>query len=77
MWVLATLVGAMEPRQEDATPDARQRMLADCLRDSTRRAEFESLRTEMFERFAPATEGPIVNPGLRRRGRLVFDDATE
>jgi hypothetical protein len=24
---------------------------------------------------APATEGPVVHPGRKRRGRLVFGDA--
>jgi hypothetical protein len=28
----------------------------------------------MFEQLAPATEGPIVYPGRKRRGRLIFDD---
>jgi hypothetical protein len=31
----------------------------------------------MFEELASAAEGPIVNPGRRRSGRLVFGDATE
>lgn len=39
--------------------------------------DVERLRTEMFEQLAPATEGPVVNPGRERRGRLVFGDATE
>jgi len=52
-------------------------MRADRLRDPKFRAEFERLRAEMFEQLAPATEGPIVNPGRRRHGRLVFGDATE
>ena len=26
---------------------------------------------------APATEGPVVNPGPKRSGRLVFGDANE
>jgi hypothetical protein len=39
--------------------------------------DVERLRAEMFEQLAPATEGPIVNPGRKRRGRLVFGDATE
>jgi Helix-turn-helix domain len=39
--------------------------------------DVERLRAEMFEQLAPATEGPIVNPGQRRSGRLVFGDATE
>lgn len=39
--------------------------------------DVERLRAEMFEQLAPATEGPIVNPGRKRSGRLVFGDATE
>ena len=39
--------------------------------------DVEGLRREMFEQLAPATEGPIVNPDRKRRGRLVFGDATE
>ena len=40
-------------------------------------ADVERLRDEMFEQLAPATEGPIVNPGRKRSGRLVFGDVTE
>ncbi len=40
-------------------------------------ADVERLRTEMFEQLAPATEGPVVNAGRKRSGRLVFGDATE
>jgi len=39
--------------------------------------DVERLRAEMFEQLASATEGPVVNPGRKRRGRLVFGDATE
>jgi hypothetical protein len=39
--------------------------------------DVERLRAEMFEQFAPATEGPVVNPGRKRSGRLVFGDANE
>lgn len=39
--------------------------------------DVERLRTEMFEQLAPETEGPVVNTGLKRSGRLVFGDATE
>jgi hypothetical protein len=39
--------------------------------------DVERLRTEMFAQLAPATEGPVVNPGRKRTGRLVFGDATE
>jgi excisionase family DNA binding protein len=37
--------------------------------------DVERLRREMFEQLAPATEGPVVNPGRKRSGRLVFGDA--
>jgi hypothetical protein len=30
----------------------------------------------MVEQLAPATEGRVVNPGRKRRGRLVFGDDT-
>jgi len=31
----------------------------------------------MFEQFVPATDGPVVNSGRKRRGRLIFGDADE
>ena len=74
---LATLVGGMEPRRAHPTSDFHRRMLADRLRDPRFRTELERLRAEMVEQLAPAAEGPVVNPGRRRRGRLVFGDATE
>jgi excisionase family DNA binding protein len=40
-------------------------------------ADVERLRDEMFEQFAPATEAPVVHPGRKRSGRLVFGDANE
>jgi len=40
-------------------------------------ADVERLRAEMFEHLAPATEGPIVNPGRKRSGRIIHGDATE
>lgn len=40
-------------------------------------ADVERLRAEMFEQLAPAVEGPVVNAGRKRTGRLVFGDATE
>ena len=39
--------------------------------------DVERLRAEMFEPLAPAIEGPVVNPGRKRSGRLVFGDATD
>jgi excisionase family DNA binding protein len=39
--------------------------------------DVERLRAEMFEHLAPATEGPVVDTGRKRSGRLVFGDATE
>jgi hypothetical protein len=39
--------------------------------------DIERLRAEMFEQLAPAAEEPVVNPGRKRSGRLVFGGATE
>jgi hypothetical protein len=39
--------------------------------------DVERLRGEMFDQLAPAVEGPVVNTGRKRSGRLVFGDATE
>jgi hypothetical protein len=74
---LATLAGVTDARREHAEADAGQGSIADRLRDPRVRAELERLREEMFEKFASAAEGPIVNPGRGRSGRLVFGDATE
>jgi hypothetical protein len=46
------------------------------LRDPGFRARYERLYAEMFEQLAPATEGRVVNPGRKHRGRLVFGDDT-
>ncbi len=56
--------------------DFHRRMLDARLRDPEFWAEFERLYAEMFQQLAPATEGPVVNPGRKRRGRLVFGDDT-
>ena len=53
------------------------RMLQERMRDPEFRAEHERFRVEMVERLAPATEGPVVNPGRKRRGRLVLGDADD
>jgi excisionase family DNA binding protein len=39
--------------------------------------DIERLRAEMFDQLAPAIEGPVVNPGRKRTGRLVFGDAAD
>lgn len=39
-------------------------------------ARYEHLYAEMLGQLAPATEGRLVNPGRKRRGRLVFGDDT-
>jgi hypothetical protein len=39
--------------------------------------DVERLRREMFEQLAPATGGPVTNPGRKRSGLLVFGDANE
>jgi hypothetical protein len=54
-----------------------RRMLQEWMRDPEFRAEYERVRAEIFEQLAPASEGPVVNPGRKRRGRLVFGDDTD
>lgn len=54
-----------------------RRMVEERVRDPEFRTEYERLRAEMLEQLAPASEGPVVNPGRKRTGRLVFGDATE
>lgn len=54
-----------------------RRVLERRLRDSEFRGRCERLSAEMLGQLAPATEGRVVNPGRKRRGRLVFGDATE
>jgi predicted amino acid dehydrogenase len=65
-------------RATDApTPgDSHRATLQERLRDSGFRTEYERLYADMLEQFAPATEGPIVNPDRKRRGRLIFGDDT-
>jgi len=67
----------MEPRRDRATSRVPRRMLAGGLRNPEFLVDLERLRAEMVEYFAPAADGPVVNPGRRRHGRLVFGDATE
>lgn len=66
----------MEPMSPKQPESLRQRMLEDRLRDPAFRAKYERLQAEMLEQRAPAIEGPVVNPGRKRRGRLVFGDDT-
>jgi hypothetical protein len=51
-------------------------MLERRLRDPEFRAEYERVYAEMLKQLAPATEGRVVNPARKRRGRLVFGDDT-
>lgn len=53
-----------------------QRLLEERMHDPEFRAEYERVRAEMFEQLAPANEGPVVKPGRKRRGRLIFGDDT-
>jgi hypothetical protein len=39
--------------------------------------DVERLCAEMFEQLTPAAEGPVVHPGRKRSGRLVFGDAAD
>jgi hypothetical protein len=60
-------------------PDRVSRVRAELerrLRAPRFRANHERLYGEMLEQLAPATEGEVVNPGRKRRGRLVFGDDT-
>lgn len=57
--------------------DSHRRTPGALLGDPEFYAEHERLRAEMFEQLAPATEGPIVNPGRKRKGRLIFGDAVK
>ena len=67
----------MEPQREHAASDLHRQMHAGRLRGVTIWNEIDRLHAEMVEQLASAAEGPIVNPGRPRRGRLVFGDAAE
>jgi hypothetical protein len=59
-------------------PESRyRRALGERLRDPEFCARHERVYAEMLEQLAPATEGPVVNPGRKHRGRLVFGDANK
>jgi hypothetical protein len=60
---LATLVGVTEARRDLVGADAGHGSKADRRRTTRAGAELERLHEEMFEKFASAAEGPIVNPG--------------
>lgn len=51
-----------------------KRELETRLRNPEFRAKHERLYAEMLGQLAPATEGRAVNPGRKRRGRLIFGD---
>ena len=63
---------SVEPDREDRD----RRTLEMRLRDPEFRARQGRLYAKMFEQLAPATEGRVVNPGRKRRGRLIFGDDT-
>ena len=65
-------LNSVEPDREGRD----RRALEMRLRDPEFRAKQERLYAEMFEQLAPATEGRVVNPGRKHRGRLVFGDDT-
>ncbi len=62
----------MEPDRERRD----RRALKKCLGDPEFRTKYGHLYAEMLEQLAPASEGPVVNHGRKRRGRLVFGDDT-
>jgi hypothetical protein len=66
----------MDERKPIDPGDFHRRLLDERLRDPEFRAEYERVYAQMFEQLAPATEGPVVNPGRKRRGRFVFGDDT-
>ena len=68
---LGTLDGVGTDRE-----DRDRRELEMRLRDPEFRARHERLYAEMLGQLAPATEGRVVNPGRKRRGRLIFGDDT-
>ncbi len=67
----------MDGRQAAHPGDFHRQPVEQKLRDPEFRGEYERLYREMFEQFAPATDGPLVNPGRKRRGRLIFGDARD
>lgn len=74
---LARSLGTLDGMEPDCESLRDLRKLESRIRDPEFRARWERLHAEMFERLAPPTEGPVVNPGRKRRGRLVFGDASE
>lgn len=66
----------MDAANRSDSGDFHRRMLTERLRDPVFRAEYERVYAEMFEQLAPPTEGPVVNRGRNRRGRLIFRDDT-
>jgi hypothetical protein len=63
----------VEPDRESRDRAELERRLS----DPEFRAKHGRLYREMLEQLAPATEGPVVNPGRKRCGRLVFGDDTD
>jgi hypothetical protein len=64
----------MDERKPIDPGDFHRRLLDERLRVPEFRAEYERVYTEMLGQLAPATEGLVVHPGRKRRGRLVFGD---
>jgi hypothetical protein len=70
------LSAGIDERNPTDPGDFHRRLLEELLRDPAFRAEHERIYAGMLEQLAPATEGPVVNPVRKRRGRLVFGDDT-
>jgi hypothetical protein len=47
-----------------------------CLGDAELQAKNERLYDEMLKQLGPRVRRPVVNPGRKRRGRIVFGDDT-
>lgn len=67
----------MAPKNRKDPSDFHRQLLEERLRDPEFRAEYDRLRAEMFDQLAPASEGPVVKLGRKRKGRLIFGDASE
>lgn len=67
----------MDPKSRKDPSGFHRQLLEERLRDPEFRAEYDRVRAEMFDQLAPATDGPVVKPGRKRKGRLIFGDASE
>lgn len=67
----------MRPEHGIRKRDPFRGRLVELLQDPEVCANLSRLHDEMFERFAPAVEGPTVRSDRGHHGRLVFGDARD